>query len=193
MKAYQRIVELSKSYGLSHCGSCLTSCSIIDDIYFMKRRDEPFILSCGHSGLALYCILEEYEGKDAEKLLLKHGVHPNRDLEDGIYCSTGSLGLGLTIALGMALADRSKNVYCLISDGEATEGSIWEVANVMHRYCVNNLKIYLNFNGFSAYSSIDPEMIARVKAIMPNIKVRVTNVEDHGLSGLSAHYVKLQA
>ena len=63
---------------------------------------------------------------------MKHGTHPHRDLEDKIYCSTGSLGMGIGIAVGMALADRSKNVYCLISDGESFGRVIvLEVANVM--------------------------------------------------------------
>lgn len=191
MNLVKRITEISKKHNLSHLGSCLTSVGIIDGIYQQKTKDEPFVLSCGHAFLGLAVVLEKHEGKNAEKLYLKHGVHPNRDLNDGIYCSTGSLGLGLTVALGMALADRTKNVYCLISDGELFEGSIWEVANVMTRYKVENLKIHLNFNGFSAYSEVELEMIVKIRAIMPSIRIRTTDLRDFGLSGISAHYVKL--
>ena len=138
-RLHNRIIEISKKHHLSHLGSSLTSCDIIDEIYRVKKENEPFILSCGHSGLGLYCVLEKHYGFDAEKLYLKHGTHPHRDLGDKICCSTGSLGMGLGIAVGMALADRSKNVYCLISDGEMYEGSIYEAANVIKKYNVTNL------------------------------------------------------
>ena len=87
-----RVIQLSKKLGLSHIGSCCTAVGIIDEIYSVKKEDEPFILSAGHAGLALYVILEKYYGFDAEKLYHKHGTHPNRSLGDKIYCSTGSLG-----------------------------------------------------------------------------------------------------
>jgi transketolase len=184
-----RILDISKKHNLSHIGSCMTAADIISDIYFDKKKDEPFILSSGHAGLALYCVLEAYHGQDAEELYLKHGTHPNRDLADGIYCSTGSLGLGLSIALGMAISNKDRNVYCLISDGESFEGICYEVANVIHKYKVSNLKIYLNYNGFAAYDSVGQDHINRLKVLFPEMKVIKTNVEDYGLKGLEAHYI----
>ena len=190
---HDRIIEISKKHHLSHLGSNLTSVNIIDEIYSIKKPDEPFILSCGHAGLSLYVILEKYYGFDAEKLYLKHGTHPHRDLEDKIYCSTGSLGMGLGIAVGMALTDRGKNVYCLISDGEAFEGLIYESANVIRKYNITNLKVYCNFNRFSAYDSVEDWMGWNLIHIFPeiNLNMRYTNVEDYGLKGLSAHYITL--
>jgi transketolase len=188
---HERIIEISKKHHLSHLGSNLTAVNIIDEIYQIKKEDEPFILSCGHSFLALAIILEKYYGFDAEKIYLKHGTHPHRDLEDKIYCSTGSLGMGLGIAVGMALADRSKNVYCLISDGEAYEGLVWEAANAIRRYKVTNLKIYCNWNWFSAYSDVEKWMMGNLMKIFPEINMKVDNVEKYGLSGLSAHYITL--
>lgn len=187
---HDRILEISRKHNLSHLGSNLTAVSIIDHIYKIKSHDEPFIASNGHCGLALYVVLEKYEKRDAEQLYLKHGTHPNRD--EGIYCSTGSLGQGLPIALGMALADRTKNVYCLISDGESFEGTIWETANAMHRYHVTNLHIFCNWNGYSAYDTVNIDHINRLNDLFKglNFKVIKTNVEDYGLYGLSAHYVK---
>ena len=186
---HDRIIEISKKHGLSHLGSCLTAVDIIDHIYATKGKDEPFVLSAGHAGLALYVVLEKYHGKDAEALYLKHGTHPNRDELDGIYCSTGSLGQGITVALGMAMANRDRNVHCLISDGEAFEGTIWEVGNVIERYRVGNLKLYCNWNGWAAYHAVDHKFIDRLKQAIP-VKVVRTWVEDYQLSGLSAHYVK---
>src|ERR1700750_489699 len=119
-----RILELSYKHKLSHIGSCLGCVDVLDMIYNRRKDNEPVILSCGHAGLALYVVLEKHLGKDAEQLFLKHGVHPNKDLGDGIYCSTGSLGMGLSIAAGRALADRNKPVWCVISDGEMAEGVV---------------------------------------------------------------------
>lgn len=188
---HSRILTISKRFGLAHLGSCLTSVDIINEIYWIKGEKNPFILSCGHCGLALYVVIEKHLGIDAEKIFAHHGTHPDRCEECGIYCSTGSLGHGLGIAVGMALADRSRNVYCLISDGECYEGLIWEAANVIRKYNVTNLHVYLNFNGWSAYDKLDEVMLDNLMTIFPSLKVRRTKVEDYGLEGLSAHYVRL--
>lgn len=148
----QRILEISYKHKLSHIGSCLTAVKIIDEIYSKKKPDERFVLSCGHAGLALYVVLEKYNIANAEYLLDQCGVHPDRILGgEAIDCSTGSLGQGLPIALGMALADRSKNVYCLVSDGECSEGSVYEALNIMNDEKINNLYVHLNYNQFGAY------------------------------------------
>jgi len=188
---HDRIIDISKRLGLSHVGSNLTSVNIIDEIYQERKEDEPFILSSGHAGLALYTVLEKYYGFDAEWLYHLYGTHPERNEGYKIYCSTGSLGHGLAISVGMALADRSRNVWCLISDGECTEGIIWEAFNVVRKYGVDNLKVYLNYNGWSAYDVIDLQMLCNIVSMHPYIKLRETHVEDYGLEGLSAHYVKL--
>lgn len=191
-----RITEISKKHNLSHLGSCYTSIAILDEIYSEKKDDEVFIASCGHMGLSQYIILEKFYGFDAEQLYLKHGTHPNRSIEDKIYCSTGSLGMGISIALGMAIANRDKNVYCLISDGESFEGVIWEVANVVYKYNITNLKLYCNFNKYGAYDEISESHINRLKSIFPcyinkggMMKIVRTKVEDYGLKGLEAHYI----
>lgn len=188
---HKRILEISKKHGLSHLGSNLTAVNIIDYIYRKRKLNEPFILSSGHAGLALYVVLEKYHAwLDAEDLYLKHGTHPNRDIEDCIWCSTGSLGWGLGISAGMALADRSRNVHALISDGEMWEGIVYETANVMHRYKLDNLKVHLNFNGWSAYHLVSRQDVNRVKNIFPSIRVWETDVKDYGFKGLDAHYQK---
>lgn len=182
---HDRIIQISKKHGLSHLGSCLTSVSIIEEIYNTKKPDEKFILSCGHAGLALYVVLEKY-GYDAEELLQRCGIHPERG--PGIDCSTGSLGQGLPIALGMAMADRTKNVYCLISDGEAVEGSVWEVANVMRKYDVTNLKIYCNWNGWGAYDKTSADTRYLLYELFDSVIIRNTDVTDYGFEGQEAHY-----
>ena len=122
----KRIVEIAYKHKLGHLGSYLSSIEIVDEIYSKMNKDDIFILSSGHASLAMYVCIEKYFGIDAEMLFLKHGGHPHRDEENKIYCSTGSLGLGLPIALGRALANPNRKVWVLVSDGEAAEGSIWE-------------------------------------------------------------------
>lgn len=151
----KRIIEISFKYRLGHIGSCVSVIDILDSIYAVRKVDEVVILSNGHAGLALYVILEKYGSTNAETLSIKHGTHPNRDLANGIYASTGSLGQGLPIAVGMALSDKGRNVYCVVSDGECAEGSIWESVRVASERRLNNLKIVVNANGFGGYDQID--------------------------------------
>lgn len=188
---HERIAVISKKYNLSHLGSNMTSVDIIDKIYSVKKENEPFILSMGHAALSLYVVLEKYYDLNAERMYRSHGTHPEICQECHIDCSTGSLGHGLPIAVGMALADRSRDVYCLISDGECFEGSVWESLNIIRKYEITNLKLYLNYNGWSAYDKVESWMVDNIKMLMPSINVVETKVEDYGLMGLSAHYVTL--
>lgn len=150
----KRIVELTFKKKLSHLGSSLSSVDLIDCVYAIKDKKDIFVLSNGHAGMALYVVLEKYKilkSKDIESL----SIHPDRNLDLGVYVSTGSLGQGLPIAVGMALADRKKKVYCLISDGECAEGSIWEALRVLVEQKLRNLTVIVNANGWGAYGRIN--------------------------------------
>lgn len=164
----KRIIDISYQKKLAHIGSCLTAVDIIDEIFTEKMSNEKFVLSNGHAGLALYVVLEKHRRlsdwsgledigpfNSADKIYDHHGVHPDRCHDCGIDCSTGSLGQGLPIAVGMAVADRTKNVYCLTSDGEWAEGSMWEALRVKQELKLTNLKLYINFNGWGAYREIN--------------------------------------
>lgn len=158
---YTRILEISYNKKLSHLSSCLTMVNILDDIYSRIEDDEPFILSNGHSALALYVVLEKYYGFNAEDLFDQHGVHPNKDPEHRIWASTGSLGHGIGIAVGMALANRNRKVYCTVSDGEIYEGSFYEAMNIKRENFVENIEVHLNYNGFSAYRKLNTALSQR--------------------------------
>ncbi len=194
MELKERIMEIAKKYHLSHVSSCITTADILDTVYQIKQYKEPVILSNGHAGLALYCALEKYGGKNAEELYLKHGTHPNLDPKNGIWCSSGSLGCGFPIALGMALSNRMQDVYCVTSDGEWAEGSMWETLRTAARYHVANLIVLVNANGFSAYQDVDTdrlmwEIAAFVKENCPKVSViRTKNPE--GYEGVAGHYTK---
>jgi transketolase len=190
----KRVIDISYKEKIGHLSSNLNAVNIIEEIYQMKKPGDPFILSSGHAALALYTVLEKYEGQNAEHLFHKHGVHPHRDLSSSIHCSTGSLGMGLTVATGYALADRTRDVYCLISDGECGEGSIWEALRFIYEAKLTNLKVFANVNGMIAYDMIDREYInARLKAFLPDINIRNTTPPDWSFAkGVLTHYYVLK-
>jgi len=156
----RRIIKISYQAKLSHLGSCLSAIDIIYAIYEVKKKDERFILSCGHAGIALYAVLQK-QGLMSDSDINNLHLHPDRDPRLGVDVSTGSLGQGLPIAVGMALADRRKNVYCLVSDGECAEGSIWEALRIAIQQRISNLKIIINANGWGAYSPISLPLLAK--------------------------------
>ena len=186
----KRILEIAYKHKLGHLGSYLSAADIVDEIYENKDPDDIFILSSGHAALALYDALEKYEGKNAEELFLKHGGHPHRDEENGIYCSTGSLGLGITVAVGRALANKNRKVHVLISDGESAEGSVWEALRFIKESNLSNIEVYVNVNGYAAYDKVDVKyLVDRLKVFLPTINIRYTSVNQYPfLRGLNAHY-----
>ena len=186
----QRIIDITYQEKMSHLSSVLSAAPIIEEIYTKKKDDEVFVLSNGHAGLALYCMLEQKYGVDPVALLHKHGIHPNRDLPNHLYVSTGSLGSGLPIAVGHALARPEKTVYCMISDGECAEGSIWESLRFINDYPVDNIEVYANINGMGAYDMIDEDLLVRrLQAFLPRINIRVSKPTEFSFAkGLKTHY-----
>ena len=189
-KLKKRILEIAYKHKLSHLGSYLSSVDIIDSIYKKKSKDDIFILSSGHAALALYVVLEKYEKNNAVDLFNKFGGHPVRSEEDGVFCSTGSLGTGLTIAIGRAIASPNKRIFVLISDGETAEGSIWESLRFINENYLDNIEVHVNINGYGAYDLIDKDYLSfRLKSFLPNIILHETNVnQTKFLNGLNAHY-----
>lgn len=151
--------------GEGHCPSAL---SIIEPVLLAHKiynfldsdgresGEDSFILSKGHGCLALYAILSMFGsielkdlsrlGKDGSNL----GGHPDRNKVEGVIASTGSLGHGVPIAVGLAYSKKyfSKvgKVLVLCGDGEANEGTIWESALLASEHKLDNLKIWIDFN-----------------------------------------------
>ena len=94
----------------------------------------------------------------------------------------------------MALADRTRQIYCLISDGECAEGSIWETLNIFESLRPKNLYLYVNLNGWGAYHKIDSNtlettILAHIPSMTDHVFFYRTNVEMYPfLKGQSAHY-----
>ena len=206
-----KILAYSYSHKLSHIGSCLTLVNALDAIYSIKRKEEKVVVSNGHSHLA-HAIVKEAYGESNLEDMMKSGIHCDRD--NGCDVSTGSLGQGLPIALGMALARMDQQVYCTISDGECSEGSIWEALRIAGEQTAINLRVVVISNGWGAYKQISgAELIDRFRAFgwgvividddvteiknalerpIPNLPVMVivdTNVDKYPfLRGLQGHY-----
>lgn len=190
----RRLIDITYQEKLSHLSSTLSALPIIEEIYEQRQNDDVFILSNGHAGLALYVVLEKYYGVDPVAMLHKHGIHPGRDLENHLYCSTGSLGSGLPIAIGHALARPDKNVWVMISDGECAEGSIWEALRYINDRQIKNIHVYVNINGMGAYDDIEPSTLEmRLRSFLPRINIRHSEPPSFTFAtGLLTHYYVLK-
>lgn len=190
----RRIVDITYQEKLSHLSSTLSAAPILQEIYNTRKDYEVVVLSNGHAGLALYCVLEQKYGVDPVELLHKHGIHPGKDLDNHLYCSTGSLGSGLPIAVGHALATPDKRVFCMISDGECAEGSIWESLAFIDKQKIDNLEVYANINGLGAYDAIDTgNLVRRLQAFLPRIHIRLSKPYKWSFAeNLLTHYYVLK-
>ncbi|MDE2025337.1 MAG: hypothetical protein KGJ07_02500 [Patescibacteria group bacterium] len=157
----KRILEISHASRFSHLGSCFSAIDAIDSVYQVKKPGDLFVLSNGHAGVAYYTVLEAYGLIPDKKITQTLGVHPDRNPKIGIHVSTGSLGQGLPIALGMAIGLPKHRIFCMLSDGECAEGSIWEAVRVATEKKIINLPMIVIANGWGAYDAIDTRLLAK--------------------------------
>jgi transketolase len=154
-----KILQMLCEAGSGHSGGSLSSIDILTVLYYKIMNHDPknpkdaardrFVLSKGHVCPALYAVLADCGYFDESHLmtLRKYGSilqgHPYMHKTPGLDISSGSLGQGLSVAVGMALAvnmDKgSQRVYCLMGDGEQQEGQIWEAAMSAGHYHLDNL------------------------------------------------------
>ncbi|EOC99542.1 transketolase [Caldisalinibacter kiritimatiensis] len=161
------IIKMINAASSGHPGGSLSACEIVTALYFKEMKIDPqnpnwedrdrFVLSKGHGAPVLYAALAEkgYFQKEELMKLRKVGEmlqgHPDMKGTPGVDMSTGSLGQGLAVANGMALAGKLDNkdyrVYVLLGDGEVQEGMIWEAAMFAAHNRLNNLTVFLDHNG----------------------------------------------
>ncbi|MDO8535991.1 MAG: transketolase [Candidatus Omnitrophota bacterium] len=159
------VLKMLMLAGSGHTGGSLSIVDILVALYYYEMRNDPkepkwsgrdrFLLSKGHACPALYAVLADkgYFNKEALWSLRKFGSklqgHPQIGLA-GIEISSGSLGQGLSIANGMALAARldksDTRIYCLMGDGETNEGQVWEAAMTTSHYKLDSLCAIIDYN-----------------------------------------------
>lgn len=187
-----RLLEQTYRYGKTHLGSSFSSLGILVEIFESMQPSDRFVLSNGHAASALYVVLEKFKGIDSSIYFETMGDHPKRDPKFFVDCSTGSLGMGITVAVGMALSNRARQVFCVVSDGECAEGSVWESLRFIKNHKIDNIQVYFNFNGWSAYGKVDiTELSKEVRVFLPNSKIVETSMFPFESRGLQAHYLKM--
>jgi transketolase len=165
-----KVVELSHRSGAAHLGSSLSCVDILVAAYWQCLRIDPrrphdpdrdrFILSKGHAATALYAALA-LRGFFPEGLLETFGEdggalaeQPSPGCAPGVEVATGSLGHGLSLGLGMALAGRIQGrrfrVFVTLSDGECNEGSVWEAAMMAPAHRLENVAVIVDYNKWQA-------------------------------------------
>lgn len=161
----RRILDISQTVTALHVAPAFSCLEITDLIYHeLMRRDadgkfiDTFLMSKGHGCLIQYVILEQFGILSSEDLALycnpkgRLGAHPDYGVP-GIAASTGSLGHGTGMAVGMAYAHKlqqqDQNIYLVLSDGELQEGSTWEAIATAANLKTNNLIAFLDLNDFS--------------------------------------------
>src|SRR5580698_4609289 len=163
----REVIEMITEAGSGHPGGSLSAAEIVGTLFFDVMRHDPanpkwaerdrFILSKGHCCPILYAVMAEcgYCPKDQLMTLRKLGSiyqgHPDVRFIPALEASTGSLGEGVSLALGMGMAARlnqsPSRAYVVLGDGEIQEGQIWEAAMFGGKYGVDNVCAVLDYNG----------------------------------------------
>jgi len=160
------ILIMTTNAGSGHPGGSLSCIDVLTALYLHHMHHDPknpewedrdrFVLSKGHACPALYVVLADtgyFPKKELSTLRRLDSIlqgHPDMNKTPGVEMSTGSLGQGLSVACGMALAGkidkRSDRVYVLLGDGEVDEGNVWEAAMTAAKYGLDNLTAVLDRN-----------------------------------------------
>lgn len=140
--------------GEAHLGGSFSMIETLIALYdIIMRKEDKFILSKAHASLPLCLMLKE------KGLNPPLSTHLEIDIDNGINCTTGSLGHGLPIGIGMALArkkiKKSGIIYVMISDGECQEGTTWESLLIGAKHKLDNLVLLVDYNKIQALSKID--------------------------------------
>ena len=161
------IIDATHAAKCGHPGGSLSIADILTYLYFEKMNIDPknpqmqdrdrFVLSKGHTAPGLYATLAHRGFFPVEDLVTLRKIdsylqgHPDMNKVPGVDMTTGSLGLGISAACGMALAGKIDNkdyrVYTIIGDGESEEGQVWEASMFASHYKLDNLCVILDLNG----------------------------------------------
>ncbi len=177
-KLRRHILEMTTEAASGHPGGSLSAVEIVTALYFSKLRHNPkdpkwgdrdrFVLSKGHAAPLLYAALAESgyfpvsELKTLRQISGRLEGHPDMNKVPGVEISTGSLGQGISAAVGMALAGKMDKkdyrVYALLGDGEIQEGEVWEAAMSAAHYKLDNLTAFLDRNKLQISGDVEKVM-----------------------------------
>lgn len=150
-KIRRLILQASYDAHACHIGSSLSCVEILIEIFEKKKEKDLFIFSKASGVAAYYAILAERGVISHDKVAYYLKNYPLVSKEvPSVLWSGGSLGHGLSVATGLALADRTRDVYVLMSDGEIQEGTTWESILFARQHKLENLKIYIDKNALQA-------------------------------------------
>lgn len=171
----KNILKMIHNVNSGHPGGSLSCIDILTYLYqneikltnenIKSNERNKFILSKGHAAPALYAALEQCGVLEKSQLMTLRKInsslqgHPNMNDTPGVDMSTGSLGQGISTAVGMALANKIKNndyyIYALCGDGEFEEGQVYEALMAAGHYQLKNLILFLDYNGLQIDGKIE--------------------------------------
>ncbi|OUW67179.1 MAG: transketolase [Flavobacteriaceae bacterium TMED200] len=196
-----------------HFGSSMSLVEILrvlyDDIIFFDHKNpknekrDRVILSKGHGCLALYSILADknfFNVKEFDKFLTLNsflGGHPENDKVPGVEASTGALGHGLPIAVGMAISLKLKKsnskVFVILGDGELNEGSNWEAMMSANKHKLDNLKIIIDYNKIQSYGFVKNVLdLEPLNKKFKSFGFEVSEVNGHDIHELKRNFLKFK-
>ncbi|MCB9094327.1 MAG: transketolase [Halobacteriovoraceae bacterium] len=208
------VLNMTTTGKSSHIGSAFSIVDILTVLYSKiinanpKNLEDPnrdkFILSKGHAGAAIYATLAEHGFFDPEKLMEHYqdgsifSGHVSHKGVPGVEYSTGSLGHGLSVATGMAMANKKlgkKNyTYCLMGDGECDEGAVWEAAMFANHHKLNNLIAIVDYNKIQSLESVaDTIALEPFEDKWVAFGWKVLRVDGHNFEALEKTFKEAQA
>jgi transketolase len=179
--------------GEAHLGGSFSMIESLVFLYdFVMNKNDKFILSKSHASFPL-CILLKSKGFNPHIT-----THLEYDQKNGISCTTGSLGHGLPIATGMALARKINKIkgriFVMISDGECQEGTTWESLLIASKHQLNNLVILVDYNKIQALSKIEDVLpLHDLSFKFKSFNLKVINVQNgHSFKSLKKSFSKFK-
>ncbi|MBQ3276391.1 MAG: transketolase [Oscillospiraceae bacterium] len=210
----QGVIEATHSAKSGHPGGSLSAADVLTYLYFRRMRIDPaeprwedrdrFVLSKGHAAPGLYSTLANRGFFPVEELKTLRRVgsrlqgHPNMNLTPGVDMSTGSLGQGVSTAVGMALGAKKKGsgvrVYALLGDGEIQEGQVWEAMMFSAHYKLDNLVVIVDNNNLQIDGAITEVMSPYpIDKKLEAFGFFVQNVDGHDFDALEAAFDAAEA
>ncbi|WP_163536418.1 transketolase [Gracilibacillus sp. YIM 98692] len=202
------IIQIS-SANTGHPGGAIGAAEIIAELYFSRMRHDPknpdwedrdrFVLSNGHTCLALYSAMARTGYFSSEELATFRKInsrlqgHPSRHDLPGLETASGPLGQGLSVANGMALAQKLRksnaNIYCLVGDGELQEGQVWEAMMTSAHHKLDNLALIINWNNIQIDGHVKDVMnIEPIDAKFKSFGWNVISIDGHNLEEIKSAF-----